>query len=191
MVLLKAFTALIAPVPLPQPLAAEIELAPDYQLVASSASSHPFGVGLAAGNIPDVSSLKESALNLRLYGTWIGTDGRAAIISLDGAPQKKVAVGEEIASGVRLDDVQDEFVIINNQGAREAAMIINRKVVIRSPDMATKANDILETPPAGIALRDAPESEDLQQSANLPDLANFDTGNYSEAADATGPDETD
>lgn len=191
LVILNIGSALFTPVPLPQPPAAGPVTAPEIQFAAFEAYGNPFSLGRAAGSSQNAAPLKESALNLKLYGTWIGTGGGAAIVSLDGAPQKKIAAGEEIAAGIRLESVRDDFVVINNQGVREAAAIVNRKVAIGAYGAPIEENEVLDTPPAGIALRDAPAGENLRQGTVLPDLATYDASDANDSADAISPDETD
>lgn len=120
-----------APIPPPSAPEPPLEAAAGATVEASfDPRGNPFrgaDDSLAASSAP----LAESALNVVLYGTWRGSAGAAAMISADGAPQRKVAVGEEIVAGVTLEEVQDEFVVINNNGAREAVAIANRVIEFR------------------------------------------------------------
>lgn len=151
----KAALIMAAPAPpLPQ---LPVEAAPALYAVAAAAGGHPFR---DADESPAASSapLTESALNIVLYGTWRSSAGASATIAADGAPQRKVAAGEEIVSGVTLEEVQDEFVVINNNGAREAVAIVNRKVDMSAPAPADEdASEVAgddATAPSSAPLRD-------------------------------------
>ncbi|MFN0023036.1 MAG: type II secretion system protein N [Parvularculaceae bacterium] len=127
----RAALLIIAPLPIPPAPGLPAEVAPDSVYASASLSGgHPFA-GRTGTPAPQAATpLEESALGIVLYGTWRGGGGLAAILATDGAPQKKVMAGEEIVAGVRLEDVQDEYVVINNQGTLEAVPIFNRKVEI-------------------------------------------------------------
>lgn len=151
----KAAVMIAAPVPAPPTPQAELAGSPDAFLAAASgAGGHPFR---GADDSPVASSapLTESALNIVLYGTWRGSAGASAMISADGAPQRKVAAGEEIVVGVTLEEVQDEFVVISNNGAREAVAIVNRKVDVSAPAPDGEVVGDEAPPPSRAPLRDA------------------------------------
>lgn len=151
----KAALTIAAPIPVPPPAlqSPSSEAGGAFFISSSNAGGNPFR---AADNSRAASSapLTESALNIILYGTWRGTAGAAAMLSADGAPQRKVAAGEEIVAGVTLEEVQDEFVVINNNGAREAVAIVNRRVDMSAPARAgqTASEEAL---PSAAPLRDA------------------------------------
>lgn len=149
-----ARAVLVVAAPIPAPTAVETGLAADFdrQAVAAYAGGNPFR---SEDNSPAASSapLTESALNIVLYGTWRDAASETAVISADGAPQRKVAVGEEIVAGVTLEEVQDQFVVISNNGAREAVAIVNRKVDMTVPAPAQEA--VSEDAPSPAPLRGA------------------------------------
>ncbi len=176
-----ARAAMVIAAPLPAPLTPEPEPASNEEPLRVSLSrvgGHPFR-GVDDSRVVSSAPLTESALNVVLYGTWRGDAGSAAMVSADGAPQRKVAAGEEIVSGVTLEDVQDEFIVINNQGAREAVAIKNRKVVINAdaaPAVEASHGDALQ--PSSAPLRDAaldgavvvePQAASAEGDADLQD----------------------
>lgn len=153
----KAALTIAAPIPAPPPpTSASGEAPASVAATAAHAGGSPFR---RADNSPVSSSapLTESALNIVLHGTWRGAASAAAVISADGAPQRKVTVGEEIVAGVILEEVQDQFVVISNNGAREAVAIVNRKVDMRAPATAEEAlrADAPAPAPSAAPLRDA------------------------------------
>ncbi|HBK90642.1 MAG TPA: hypothetical protein DDZ68_03100 [Parvularcula sp.] len=150
--------------PLPTPPVVDAAVAgPGAASAFEDAGGNPFRI---ADNSGPASSapLTESALNIVLHGTWRDAANATAVISADGAPQRKVAVGEEIIAGVTLEEVQDEFVVISNNGVREAVAIVNRKVDMTAPARADEAAGEVAPPPA--ALRGAEAAPPLTVSAS-------------------------
>ncbi len=186
---IKAAMLIAAPVPAPpMPEADAVSSEITQYAGPSSAGGHPF---LADGDSRTAlaAPLEESALNIVLYGTWRGAAGAAAVISADGAPQRKVAVGEEIAVGITLEDVQDEFVIISNQGAREAVAIANREVDIKAQSaLAFDASEALAPQATGAPLRDIPQSGAV---AIAPTTVSAGSESLADAIAAAEPHETD
>jgi hypothetical protein len=90
-----------------------------------------------------------------------------------------VAVGEEIVAGVTLEEVQDEFVVISNNGAREAVAIVNRKVDMTVPPPAEDAASE-NAPPA--PLRGAEAAAPLTVSAGAVALRDDRSANTIAAA---------
>lgn len=173
----KAAFMIAAPIPVPLPPAAEPSLAP----VAASGDTtlNPFrrtDDSRATSSAP----LAESALNIVLHGTWRDAALATAVISADGAPQRKVAVGEEIVAGVTLEEVQDEFVVISNNGAREAVAIVNRKVDMNAP--APAAEPAGENVPSTAPLRGAEAASPLTVSADAVALRDDRSANTIAAA---------
>ncbi len=170
----RAALLVASPLPAPPiPEAASVYADDAVYAAASLAGGHPFAI--ADGDGPRLAApIEESALNIVLYGTWRGSAGAAAMLSADGSPQKKVAVGEEVISGVVLEEVQDEYVVINNQGSREAVAIANRDVDIAPlPITASDATGQILAQPSTAPLRDpSPEREvSAPQPAAPVDLA--------------------
>lgn len=79
----------------------------------------PGGLGLG----PD---LAETTLNLVLHGTWTTPEGGAAFIRTPDDKQGRYAPGDTIASGVTLENVYRDQVVINRGGVRESLRLINR-----------------------------------------------------------------
>ncbi len=75
----------------------------------------------------------ETRLNLTLRGVRSGADARsgAAFIEAPGRGQGSYAAGDEIANGVRLEEIYEDRVIINRGGSRESLFI--------SPEAAERA----------------------------------------------------
>ena len=157
--LARAIVTIAAPLPDPpltQPAPSETYVSAIG--AAGQAGGNPFRVAdksQAASSAP----LTESALNIVLHGTWRGAAGAAAMISANGAAQTKLAVGEEIVAGVTLEEVQDEFVVINNNGAREAVAIANREVDVSAPAPSDAVRGEGSPSPTAAPLRDlAPDA---------------------------------
>jgi hypothetical protein len=189
---------LAAPLPQLSPPPVEADWGDDaFYAAAAAAGGNPFR---RSGEVaPTLSApLQESALNITLYGTWSGAAGGAAMLSADGAEQRKVAIGEEIVAGVRLAEVRDEYVVIDNQGAREAVPIANRKVDLaaalqpvddRPTDAATET--LAQPPVTATALRDA-APEQIPAGAPMPAAAlRVIEETPSDSGDAAVPDDED
>ncbi len=202
----RAALLIIAPLPAPPAPGLPAAVAPDTVYASALlAGGHPFAAQVGAPAPLAATPLEESALGIVLYGTWRGGGGTAAILSADGAPQKKVMAGEEIVAGVRLEDVQDEYVVINNQGTLEAVPIVNRKVDIAPVEIPIEeAAAAPEAPAVALAatmssthsstaptpgLRDAPNEQVAAIAPHTDDR--IDTDRLSEAADAAMPNATE
>ncbi len=149
MLLAKLTWAIIAPLPLPQ---AEIGQAPrQTEQSHSMVNLDPFAVGEVSeptqiDNFDDT-SLAETSLDLTLYGTWSDAEGGTAFIGEGDNPQKRVRVGDEISSGVRLQDVRENWVVISRGGIAESLWMNNRKQPASSPPVTASApkTDVFES----------------------------------------------
>lgn len=119
-----------------------------------SAALHPFQPLAAASSGPGVAARpQETALNLKLYGTWRGKNGPLAVIAVGDGAQALFAAGEEVADGVRLQEVHDEHIVISHYGARETATIVNRVpsslsgAAMDDARFSHEARAVLQTPP--------------------------------------------
>jgi len=67
----------------------------------------------------------ETRLNLTLRGVRRGANPQsgAAFIEAPGAGQRAFGAGDEIADGVRLEEIHEDRVIINRRGARESLFL--------------------------------------------------------------------
>jgi hypothetical protein len=97
---------------------------------AGSASANPFRIARAGpvGSGPGAGAtrLEESALNLKLYGAWRGPGGTRAAIAVGDGAQALFAEGEEVANGIKLVAVHDEYVVVSRQGHLGVVSIVNR-----------------------------------------------------------------
>jgi general secretion pathway protein C len=104
--------------------------------VASSAAAETAAAGAPAASglfsVPDGQAAAtpdiapETRLDLTLRGVRSAADGAArgsAVIETPQRGQRSIAVGGEIAPGVRLAEVHDDHVIIERSGARESLFI--------------------------------------------------------------------
>lgn len=98
---------------------------------------------------PDVA---ETSLNLTLHGTWIDDKGGAAIIKTPDEKQGRYGPGDTVTSGVTLERVYADRVIINRGGVRESLRLINRD---KAPSAAPAGRQAAA--PADIAEFDAEE----------------------------------
>jgi type II secretion system protein C len=73
-------------------------------------------------------TIAETSLNLVLHGTWIDAAGGAAIIKTSSGDQKRFGRGDEIESGVTLQEVRRDQVVISRGGVAETLTLENREV---------------------------------------------------------------
>lgn len=107
--------------PAPTPLAApSAEIGPINPFRTANAPAAPAAPADAGEN------LSETTLNLSLHGTWIDAKGGTAIIKTPDEKQGRFAVGDTITSGVTLDRVERDHVVIIRNGVREALRLIDR-----------------------------------------------------------------
>ncbi len=103
----------------------------------------------------DFEDAPETTLNLKLFGRITGTPARATIQTPDGT-QKGYAVGQEIMSGVTLEAVNPDYVVISQNGALERLTIEDRGGVMSvvqpepedAPDVDLDELDDIEFDPA-------------------------------------------
>ena len=90
-----------------------------YQVISSR---NLFRSSVAQPTAPVTEELAESALRLKLCGTWAAQPADQSVACIDDqGTQKRRAfrVGQEISPGVRLLAVERRRAVIDNQGARE------------------------------------------------------------------------
>ncbi|MBM4334939.1 MAG: hypothetical protein FJ108_03370 [Deltaproteobacteria bacterium] len=90
-----------------------------YRVISSR---NLFRSSVAAPTAPVTEELKESALRLKLCGTWAAQPADQSVACIDDqGTQKRRAfrVGQEISPGVRLLAVDRRRAVIDNHGARE------------------------------------------------------------------------
>lgn len=90
-----------------------------YRVISSR---NLFRSSVAQPTAPVTEDLKESALRLKLCGTWAAQPADQSVACIDDqGTQKRRAfrVGQEISPGVRLLAVERRRAVIDNQGARE------------------------------------------------------------------------
>lgn len=84
---------------------------------AAEEAAHLFGQAVSANAAASGMALP----NVKLVGVFAGGAGQAgfAILKLDDKRQLGVAVGEEVASGIRLVEVHPDFVLLDRAGVRQ------------------------------------------------------------------------
>lgn len=114
----------------PRASAAPVEAAPAGPIDPfRMASVEPAAQTVELGAGPD---LAETTLNLVLHGTWVTEDGGAAFIKTPDEKQGRYSVGDTITSGVTLENIYRDQVVINRGGARESLRLINREQTVRA-----------------------------------------------------------
>lgn len=96
-------------------------------LIESIPSLHVFGKSLAT-----VSDVPISSLELRVTGiaksTSSGTTASKAYISISNQPSKIFHVGDSISSSVKLYDVVDDAIVLENKGQFEKIPLVRNKL---------------------------------------------------------------
>lgn len=114
----------------PRASAAPVETTPSGPIDPfRMASVEPASQRAELGAGPD---LAETTLNLVLHGTWVTEDGGAAFIKTPDEKQGRYSVGDTITSGVTLENIYRDQVVINRGGARESLRLINREQTVRA-----------------------------------------------------------
>ncbi len=131
LVLAPALLGLFGPAPKPSSAVPQ-STAPIEQ--AASGPIDPFKLSsdaapVAADDFANGPDLAETTLNLALHGTWIDDNGGAAIIKTPDEKQGRFSVGDTITSGVTLERVYRDQVVINRSGVRESLRLVNRDVI--------------------------------------------------------------
>lgn len=98
----------------------------------------------AAQDVQSFENAPETTLNLKLVGRITGQDGRAILQTPDGA-QRGYAINEEIMSGVTLQAVNPDYIVIMQNGAPERLTIADKGGVMASalPDIPTDMPNIV------------------------------------------------
>jgi type II secretion system protein C len=141
LVLAPAVLALFGPAPKPssaiQQSAAAVEQIASGPIDPFKLSSDAAPV--AADDFANGPDLAETTLNLALHGTWIDEKGGAAIIKTPDDKQGRFSVGDTITSGVTLERVYRDQVVINRSGVRESLRLVNRDVIVAQGAVAPAA----------------------------------------------------
>ncbi|MGB5080775.1 MAG: type II secretion system protein N, partial [Burkholderiales bacterium] len=89
------------------------------------ADSQLFGRAAAAASrsAPTESYVAPSTLNMTLTGVAMRASGGCALVVSQGQPESAFCAGEEIAPGIRLEEVQRDRVVIVRNGVREALVM--------------------------------------------------------------------
>jgi general secretion pathway protein C len=166
--LARAAMAFFAPLPLPKGdrLAAATGSASEKPQIEGRNPFPASGASAAPAASPS-ESVAETALDLGLTGVWPAEQTPSAIIRRPDGKQRRYAVGEEIVSGVRLVEVQSDYVIIEQNGVRESLRFENKAPIERAAPVERPA-----PPPT-----DAPEKiENLTPQGSLNNLVRFGLG---------------
>ncbi len=138
-----------APAAAPPPRAAPVEQA------VHAGPNNPFRSAAAPEAAPTGDAgadVAETTLNLTLHGTWIDGSGGAAIIQIADQKQGRFVPGDTITSGVTLERVLRDQVILLRNGVRESLRMINRDA---------------STPSGGAAAAGEPQQVDLDGMATI------------------------
>lgn len=113
----------------PPPAAPAPNVAPPETVSAGPVNPFRTAGAPIAGIVADVgANLAETTLNLTLHGTWVDDKGGTAIIKTPDDKQGRFAAGDAITSGVTLERVLRDQVIIVRNGVRESLRLINREI---------------------------------------------------------------
>jgi type II secretion system protein C len=110
------------------------------------------GAAPAPAEAPSDVDLAETTLNLALHGTWVDEKGGVAIIKTQDEKQSRFAPGDVITSGVTLERVFQDQVIINRNGVRESLRLINRQPLRSAPAGEAAAPSAAAAPSGGAGL---------------------------------------
>jgi general secretion pathway protein C len=128
------------------------------------AAAHLFGQYQAPrADAVDVRKLKQSTLNLNLLGVFAWTPKLSrAIIQPQGGEAKPFAIGDTIVSGVTLNSVLPDRVILSRNGKLEALLLNRENSGDGGNDVASNDdNGDADAPPYG---EDAADAEDAASS---------------------------
>ena len=114
------------------PLSTPPTAPPPRAVTAEPSAVGPINPFRTAGVAPapvadDGAALAETTLNLVLHGTWIDEKGGVAFIGTGEEKQSRFGIGDEITSGVTLESVRRDQVVILRNGVRESLRLINRE----------------------------------------------------------------
>jgi general secretion pathway protein C len=87
------------------------------------ANAQLFGRAAASRSPAAEASVAPSNLNMTLTGVAVRASGGCALVIVQGQPESAFCAGEELSSGVRLDAVQRDRIVIVRNGAREAVFM--------------------------------------------------------------------
>lgn len=157
-----AATAELIPRPLPAMLASQVgstSIVSDRTLLVRL---NPFSVDVAEEIIPDA---PETSLNLKLVGFFMTIDsaeGSAIIVTPDGRTNS-FSPGAEIITGVRLERISSDRVLISRNGVSETLMLNGR-----TDGLSVIGDGSQVAPIAGSSssVETAPSSEDVDSGAD-------------------------
>lgn len=118
--LAQIFLSFVAPLPLPQG-DATAAIPGRQQDMEERVVKSPFpATVLDAAPLETALAVSETALDLTLTGVWADAEEGSATIRTPDGKQSRFAVGDTIVSGVTLEAVFPDQVVINTNGVREA-----------------------------------------------------------------------
>jgi len=122
--LLRLLWLLFAPLPLPAPLPTDGALAvnaPPGDARARVGAKSPFPAAPVelTQAAPVIEEVVETTLDLTLTGVWTGSPGGSAVIRTPDGKQARFEIGDEIVSGVTLNEIHADRIIISRAGLRE------------------------------------------------------------------------
>lgn len=118
---------------------------------ASLSSWHLFGNALPAADPRGVAAAPDTGLDLVLRGLFAGDDpkdGRAILVDGNGV-ERSVRPGDEVASGVTVDGIYPDRIMLSRGGALEALRLPR-------PDGAAAPSPTAASGPGGIAIQNRP-----------------------------------
>jgi hypothetical protein len=101
------------------PVAAPAFVSDPQEQAMRLAAQHVFGEATAASSSGGAAIVSNSSIVVRGVIAAQGRRKGVAIVSIDGQPPVTIAEGEDIRSGVRLEQVLSNQISINRQGVRE------------------------------------------------------------------------
>lgn len=145
---------LFAPLPLPSGNVGAAAPRPTAPAAALTVKN-PFPAVEAAALIEDAApEVADTSLDLTLTGVWANEEnGGSATIETPDGKQGRFAIGDEIVSGVTLDSVYPDQVIINRSGVRESLRFEGKEARTSAPvqrrPAAAPAPDLRDVPATG------------------------------------------
>lgn len=145
---------LLAPLPLPNGNVSA-SIAEPTDATTALTVKNPFPVVETAAVIDDSApDVADTSLDLTLTGVWANEQGGSATIETPDGKQGRFAIGDEIVTGVTLDSVYPNQVIINRSGVRESLRFEGKEAVAATPapvqqQAAAPAPDLRDIPATG------------------------------------------
>lgn len=146
---------LFAPLPLPNGNVSA-SVAQPTDVATALTVKNPFPVVETAAVIDDSApDVADTSLDLTLTGVWSKEDGGSATIETPDGKQGRFAIGDEIVTGVTLDRVYPNQVIINRSGVRESLRFEGKEAAsvasapVQQQAAAEPAPDLRDIPATG------------------------------------------